>query len=344
MERRNLRVRYILSIVAVQTLCAAAALWIGYQMVLSTITKIAPKEIAHDLSDSLLVGIACALLWLVVLMTAITYLSVTQIFERFTRAQRAADTEALQQMQSLMRAQDAIIVGLAKLSESRDDDTGRHLERISAYACRLAAAAGCHPKFRSQISGEFIDLLRISAPMHDIGKVGIPDNVLLKPGPLTTAERREIQKHPTIGGNCLLEIEQRLEGSSFLQMAREIVMAHHERWDGTGYPAGLSGEAIPLAARITSIADVYDALASDRVYREGYPHEQCVAMIQREAGKQFDPDLVEVFVTIQQSFREISHLYGGGKEKETPTKPSPLPLNIGEGPLIETFPVAGVTS
>jgi HD-GYP domain-containing protein (c-di-GMP phosphodiesterase class II) len=347
MWRPNLRARYIVLIVTVHTLCAGAALWICYQMVASAITKNAPPDLAAKLSSSLLVGIGCAMLWLIVLMTVIIYLFVTQIFDRFTRVQRMAEAEAFQQMQSLSRAHDAIIVGLAKLSESRDDETGRHLERISAYACRLATAASCHPKFRNQISGEFVELLRISAPMHDIGKVGIPDNVLLKPGPLTTAERSEIQKHPTIGGRCLLEIEQRLESSSFLQMSREIVLAHHERWDGAGYPAGLTGEAIPLAARITSIADVYDALSSDRVYRKGYPHEQCVAMIEREAGKQFDPDLVEVFVTIQQSFRDIAQMYGsdneGHKEHEQTAKPSCLPLDVSGAPLAGASPVPTVT-
>jgi len=121
-----------------------------------------------------------------------------------------------------------------------------------------------------------------------------------------------MQRHPLIGGDCLLEIERRLENSTFLQMAREIVLCHHERWDGTGYPSGLAGEAIPLAARIASIADVYDALSSDRVYRTAYPHERCVAMIQQEAGRQFDPVLVEIFLTIQNGFREIAHLYGSG--------------------------------
>jgi putative two-component system response regulator len=339
------RARQIVTIIAAECLCCGAAVWICYQMVASAIVKAAPAELAAELLGSLGVGVACALVWLVVLLSVITHLFVTRILDRFDRIQRAAEAESLQQMQSLMRAQDAIIVGLAKLSESRDDETGHHLERISAYACRLAAAAACHPTFRHQITGEFIDLLRISAPMHDIGKVGIRDAVLLKPGLLTPSERREIQKHTTIGGRCLLEVEERLESSNFLQMAREIVFSHHERWDGKGYPQGLAGEAIPLAARITSIADVYDALSSDRVYREGYTHEKCVNMIQTEAGKQFDPDLVEVFVSIEQNFKEISQLYGTNKPaKEEAAIPARLPLAEELVPFAEIPPLVGVTS
>jgi putative two-component system response regulator len=341
MRRQYLRARYIASFVVAETACAAVAFWILHQLVVEAIATGASRVTAAGLSDSLLIYAACILAWLSILMAVIAYLSVSQIFEHFGRVQQAADADALVREQSLMRAHDAIIVGLAKLAESRDDDTGRHLERISAYACRLAVAANCHPRFRDQISAEFIDLLRISAPMHDIGKVGIPDSILLKPGPLTADERAEMEQHTTIGGNCLLEVEQRLEGSDFLQMARDIVLAHHERWDGTGYPAGLAGEAIPLAARITSIADVYDALSSDRVYRKKFSHAQCVAMIEREAGKQFDPNLVEVFLAIQQSFQEIAELYGNGKGH--PADSFRLPVRLFEGLPAEMTAVASVT-
>lgn len=338
----NQRARYIVWIVLAQTGCAGAAFWIYYRMVLSAVSQSAYEEMAREMSASLLRDAACTLLWLGVLLTGVMYLFVTEIFDRFAKTQHASDAEALRQVQSLIRTQDAIIIGLAKLAESRDDETGHHLERISVYACRLASAAADHPKYHNEITGEFIDLLRISAPLHDIGKVGIPDRILLKPGRLTTAERVEMQQHTTIGGSCLLEIERRLENSNFLQMAREIVVSHHERWDGTGYPAGLAGEAIPLAARIAAIADVYDALSSDRVYRAAYPHERCVAMIQREAGRQFDPVLVEVFLTIQHGFREIAHLYGSGWARTT--APAPLPLDLGEEPFNASPTVAVINS
>ncbi len=146
----------------------------------------------------------------------------------------------------------------------------------------------------------------ISSALHDIGKVGVEDAILLKPGSLTEAERHRIQVHAALGGDCIRQIERRLGNSTFLSMAREIALYHHERWDGQGYPHGLKAEDIPLAARIVSIADVYDALSVKRVYKDALPHEICVDKIRREAGRQFDPDLVEVFLSIEQQIAEIA--------------------------------------
>jgi response regulator RpfG family c-di-GMP phosphodiesterase len=140
--------------------------------------------------------------------------------------------------------------------------------------------------------------------------VGIEDSILRKPGPLTPEERRRIQEHSRIGEECLQEIERRLGSSNFLRMAREIVASHHERWDGTGYPAGLKGQDIPLAARIVAVADVYDALATKRVYKDALPHDECVEIIRGEAGKQFDPLLVETFLEIEAVFRRIAQRLG----------------------------------
>jgi putative two-component system response regulator len=145
--------------------------------------------------------------------------------------------------------------------------------------------------------------------LHDIGKVGITDAILHKPGALDSVERTEIQKHPVIGGDCLAEIERRLGASNFLQMAREIALFHHERWDGTGYPAGLKEEEIPLAARIVAIADNYDALVSRRPYKEPFSHETAVDLIRKGKGTQFDPRLVEVFLEIEAEFRDIARQY-----------------------------------
>jgi response regulator RpfG family c-di-GMP phosphodiesterase len=152
-------------------------------------------------------------------------------------------------------------------------------------------------------------MIGISSALHDIGKVGVEDSILLKPGKLTDVERFRIQIHTTLGGDCIRQIEQRLGNSNFLQMAREIAFFHHERWDGEGYPHKLKGEEIPLSARIVAIADTYDAMAVKRVYKEAYPHEVCVDRIRREAGQQFDPDLVEVFLAIEQQFRDIAHSF-----------------------------------
>jgi response regulator RpfG family c-di-GMP phosphodiesterase len=217
--------------------------------------------------------------------------------------------ETLRQTQNLIRTRDAVIFGLAKLADSRDPDTGDHLERISAYCTVLASALRRYPKFRDQVTPGFIRLIGISSALHDIGKVGIEDSILLQPGPLSPTQRARMQKHSTVGGKCLTEIEQRLGSSNFLQMAREIALAHHERWDGTGYPNGLAGDAIPVSARIAAVADVYDALSSKRVYKDALPHEECVAIITGEAGKQFDPDVVEIWLSVESKYRSIARQY-----------------------------------
>lgn len=209
----------------------------------------------------------------------------------------------------LLRTRDAIIFGLAKLAESRDPETGQHLERISLYSIRLATALRHHPRYRPTVSNNFVRMIGISSVLHDIGKVGVEDAVLLKPGRLSGDERFRIQLHARLGGDCIRQIERRLGNSHFLRMAREIADYHHERWDGTGYPDGLKGESIPLSARIVAIADVYDALASKRVYKPAMPHEECVEEIRRGAGTQFDPYLVDVFLSIQSQFREVAERF-----------------------------------
>lgn len=202
-----------------------------------------------------------------------------------------------------------MIFGLAKLAESRDNETGEHVERISLYCQRLAAAMRRRPEYRDVVTPAFMRLIEASSVLHDIGKVGIADAILHKPAALTSLERTEVQKHPVIGGDCLAEIERHLGASNFLQMAREIALFHHERWDGTGYPAGLKGEDIPLAARIVAIADNYDALVSRRPYKEPYTHETSVDLIRNGSGTQFDPKLVEIFLEIEADFRDIARQY-----------------------------------
>ncbi len=196
---------------------------------------------------------------------------------------------SLQRYGDLLRTRDAVIFGLAKLAESRDPDTGNHLERIAVYSTRLATVLRRNPRYRRHLTPAFVKLIGISSALHDIGKVGIEDSILLKPGQFEEQERLVMHMHAAIGGKCIREIESRLGRSNFLQMAREIAFCHHERWDGRGYPDGLAGEEIPLAARIVAVADVYDALATKRVYKAAFPHGKCVEMIRAEAGKQFDP-------------------------------------------------------
>ncbi len=228
------------------------------------------------------------------------------------RTQAKTETAAACVREDLLRTQQAVVFGLAHLSESRDPHTGQHLQRMKLFTQELAAALHRLPQYLSVVTSEWVRLIEVSAMLHDIGKVGVADSILLKPGELTPGERREMELHPLISSDCLERIGQSLGSSNFLQMAHEIALYHHERWDGFGYPFGLRGEAIPLSARVVAIADVYDALSSPRVYKPAYPHEQCVEMIRSGAGTQFDPELVEVFLRIEPRIAEISRSLSAG--------------------------------
>ena len=268
-----------------------------------------PARIVEDRTSALVASLPTigllTLAWMSALLIVAVYLVLARLHDQIDDQRLERTTGALRQAQTLVRTRDAVIFGLAKLAESRDPETGDHLERISVYATTLANAVRQHPKYREHVSPTFVRLIGISSALHDIGKVGVADQILRKPGPLTDSERAAMRVHTTIGGRCLRGIERRLGGSNFLQMAREIAFAHHEHWDGLGYPKGLSGTDIPLAARIVAIADVYDALSSRRVYKAAIPHEECVRMIRRMAGTNFDPDLVEIWLTIEGKFRAI---------------------------------------
>jgi len=247
-----------------------------------------------------------AFVWIGGLQGAVVCMMLVRMNRNQSDTQMKTDREALRRTQDLLRTREAVIFGLAKLAESRDRATGNHLERIALLSTRLAAAVRRNPKYRDVVTPSFIRLIGISSSLHDVGKVGIEDSILLKPGELTKEERRRMQDHPKIGADCLKLMERRLGGSNFLQMAREITLSHHERWDGSGYPAGLAGERIPLTARIVAIADVYDALSSRRVYKEPLDRQQCVDKIREEAGKHFDPDLVKAFLQIEPEFWRIA--------------------------------------
>lgn len=214
----------------------------------------------------------------------------------------------------LERTQHATVFALAKLAESRDPETGRHLERIRGYGRELALDLAQLDSYRAAINREFVDTLFYSSPLHDIGKVGIPDRILLKPGKLTKAEFEIMKTHTEIGGDTLRAAEEEGGGSPLIRMGCDITYYHHERWDGSGYPKGLAGEAIPLAARIISLADCYDALVSKRAYKEPFPHEKARQLILEGAGTQFDPHVVSAFrareaafVKIHQELRDTGH-------------------------------------
>ncbi|HZW09524.1 MAG TPA: HD domain-containing phosphohydrolase [Phycisphaerales bacterium] len=201
-----------------------------------------------------------------------------------------------------LAARDALIRGLAKLADCRDNETGLHLERISEYcellARRLAAS-------RPEIDEAWIERLRIASSMHDIGKVGVPDEILLKPGPLTEAERRRMQAHTRIGAETLRSIRNRLGQDELLEKSIHVALEHHERWDGAGYPFGLAAEEIALPARIVALADVYDALTSRRPYKPALSHEAARNAIVEGRGSHFDPEITDAFLAVESQFDEI---------------------------------------
>ena len=162
-----------------------------------------------------------------------------------------------------------------------------------------------NPKYAGKITAEYIDDIYQSSILHDIGKVGIPDAVLLKPGKLTGEEFDVIKRHTTLGGDAIKAIEAKIEGQSFLALGREIAYNHHEKWDGSGYPRGLNGEGIPLAARVVALADVYDALTTKRFYKEAYSHERSRQIILELKGNHFDPEVVDVFLALEDEFNRI---------------------------------------
>lgn len=201
------------------------------------------------------------------------------------------------------RSREAMIFALAKLAESRDDDTGKHLERICRYTEVLAGAVAARTP---GLDEEWTHVVTVTAALHDIGKVGIPDAVLKKPGKLTDEQRKRMQSHTTIGGDTLIAVRREWSEDQFLRIAAEIALSHHERWDGTGYPYGLAAEQIGLSARIVAVADVYDALTSKRVYKDAMTHEQAMKVVVEGAGTHFDPQVIEALKAVEERFRQIA--------------------------------------
>jgi len=204
------------------------------------------------------------------------------------------------------KAYNSIVVALASLAEYRDDDTGKHLDRVTAYAMLLAKELQLKPPYSKQIDEDFLSNLARAVPLHDIGKVAIPDKILLKPGKLTDEEMAIMKTHVTLGSQTLDSVIQQTPNVQFLLMAREITLGHHEWYDGSGYPEKLAGEQIPLTARITALADVYDALTTSRPYKDAFPHEKAAAIIRSEAGTHFAPDIVEAFVKLESQFQVLA--------------------------------------
>jgi putative two-component system response regulator len=221
------------------------------------------------------------------------------------------EAEVQRRTHDLIAIQDVTIQMMAGLAETRDSETGNHIRRTQHYVKALAQQLRSHPRYGSQLDDRTIDLLFRSAPLHDIGKVGIPDRILLKPGRFTPEEFAIMQTHTTLGRDAIATAERQLGMEvDFLRVAKEIAYSHQEKWDGSGYPQGLAGEAIPLSARLMALADVYDALISRRIYKQAMSQEDAVAIIEEGRGRHFDPDVVEAFRAVAGEFRAIAERFG----------------------------------
>jgi len=217
------------------------------------------------------------------------------------------EQEVARRTEEVRDIQDVTILTMASLAETRDNETGNHIIRTQHYVKLLAMQLREHPRFAHYLDDATIDLLFKSAPLHDIGKVGIPDSILLKPGKLTHEEFETMKTHTTLGKVAIESAESRLgKNVPFLRCAKEIAYSHQEKWDGSGYPEAIAGDAIPISARLMAIADVYDALISRRVYKPAFTHEAAMDIIEEGRGHHFDPDVVNAFVAIQQRCREIA--------------------------------------
>jgi putative two-component system response regulator len=217
------------------------------------------------------------------------------------------EQEVARRTREVLVIQDVAMVAMGSLAETRDNETGNHIRRTQRYVMTLASALRRHPRFADFLTPETAELLGKSAPLHDIGKVGIPDSILLKPASLTAEEFAVMKTHTTIGHAAIAAAERGMGTSnSFLRHAREMAVSHHERWDGTGYPRGLAGDAIPTSGRLMAVADVYDALISARVYKPAMPHEQALQIIASGAGAAFDPDVASAFLGAVDEFTRIA--------------------------------------
>ena len=227
---------------------------------------------------------------------SICYIYYNDLVQQDTKAELIKNQKKITEMQEKM------ISGLANLIENRDLDTGEHILRTSNYVRLIAVNSKKDGYYSDELTDHFVTLLCTLAPMHDIGKIIIPDNILKKPGRLTTEEFEIMKKHASAGATVVRDVLNGITDEEYLKFAQDIATYHHERWDGTGYPQGLKGEEIPLASRIMAIADVFDALISERCYKEPYSYEDAFAIIERESGTHFDPNLVKVFLDHRDEF------------------------------------------
>ena len=231
-----------------------------------------------------------------------------KVMDDFLRDQNSfLEVEVAKRTRDVMAIQDVTILAMASLAETRDTETGNHIRRTQFYVKALAEKLRGHARFAWFLTEPNITMLFKSAPLHDLGKVGIPDRILLKPGHFEPHEFEIMKTHTTLGYNALVHAEKALGFNvDFLSFAKVIALSHQEKWDGSGYPQGLAGDAIPIAARLMAVADVYDALISRRVYKQGMSHEKAVLIMREGHGTHFDPDMLDAFIAIQEEFRSIA--------------------------------------
>jgi putative two-component system response regulator len=220
------------------------------------------------------------------------------------------EQEVTKRTKELAAIQDVTILAMASLAETRDNDTGNHIRRTQYYVDLLAKHLKEHPRFRGFLSDHVITMLFKSAPLHDIGKVGSPDRILLKPGRFEPHEFEIMKTHCKLGRDAIQHAEDQLGLEvEFLKYAKEIAYGHQEKWDGSGYPEGLAGDDIPISARLMAVADVYDALISRRVYKEGMPHAKAVSIILEGRGTHFDPDITDAFMVLADQFQAVAQRF-----------------------------------
>ncbi len=226
------------------------------------------------------------------------------------------ESEIRRRMGENLLVQDVSIHALARLAETRDPETGNHLHRTQNYVRALGRKLQSHPRFAPFLTDHTVELLAKSAPLHDIGKVGIPDNILLKPGRLTADEWEIMKTHAKLGSDAIEQAERDAEKPvEFLVLAKEIARWHHEKWDGSGYPDQLKGDAIPISARLMALADVFDALISPRVYKAAFPFSQARVIIVERRGRHFDPDVADAFLEVFDEFVDIAERYGDTEQE-----------------------------
>ena len=246
----------------------------------------------------------------IVLARVETHLNLKKAADFLRDQNEYLEAEVQRRTMEITAIQDVTILAMASLAETRDSDTGNHIRRTQHYVKVMAEQLRQHPRFAETLTDAYVDMLFKSAPLHDIGKVGIPDRILLKPGRFTPDEFEIMKTHTTLGFDAIQHAEVSLGTSvAFLDMAKDIALYHQEKWDGSGYPKALAGEDIPLSARLMAVADVYDALISRRVYKEGMPHEKAVGIIAEGRGTHFDPDLVDAFMAAHEIFKAIALRY-----------------------------------